>query len=283
MHRFRAVSVLFLLLLFLFSGTIRAQDTVSPVSYYTGMESLVSLVPVPREVSWYLPFKGTTQEKSLMLEIVKSGSYARKISIPLENDGSFDYVILMKDGPGVYTVTVFGSARSRSLSFEGVCYYTVNVKESVPGTFTGIYLNSKVLDFVNSSMGKTVGRGECWDLAQEALDMYGADWTRPLKFGIHLDPQKDEIKAGDIIQFRSVVLTEKLSDGRTRWEHYGAPDHTAVIYRVIGTNHYELAHQNTDNKRYVIKSEIDLNKKTSGAFYIYRPVVILIKANEFKP
>src|SRR5258708_3808675 len=66
--------------------------------------------------------------------------------------------------------------------------------------------NQRIIDFVNTVMGKKVGRGECWDLAHDALNKNDAKWDGSLKFGKLVDPQKDTIYPGDVIQFQNVVL-----------------------------------------------------------------------------
>jgi hypothetical protein len=139
-----------------------------------------------------------------------------------------------------------------------------------------VELNDKIIDFVTKAMGTTVGRGECWDLAQQALDANLADWTRPLAFGRTLNPETDAIKAGDIIQFSNLKITERLPGGIIRQESLGAPDHTAVIYRVLGKKRYTLAHQNVRGERSVITSDINLTKVTGGAYWIYRPAALMI-------
>ena len=44
-------------------------------------------------------------------------------------------------------------------------------------------LNKQVIDFVKSKISKKVGRGECWDLASEALKSIDAHWDGRYKFG----------------------------------------------------------------------------------------------------
>jgi len=268
----------------LLSGTsvfLHAKNTPAEINYYSGGEKAISLSPFSSTVSYYLPFKGTTRLKTVMLKIGKSGGSSRQIIIPLESNGSFNYIYLLKDGPGTYEMTVFGSNSPNSLSFSGILTFSVTTSEKTPDNMQKLYLNDKIIDFVNASMGKTIGRGECWDLAQEALDLNGADWTRPTNFGIPLNPDTDEIKPGDIIQFRSVKTTESLPGGVTRRETIGMPDHTGVIYKVIDKRHYEMADQNNNNRRFVIKSEVKLINITSGSFRIYRPVAVLIKGDQF--
>ncbi len=67
----------------------------------------------------------------------------------------------------------------------------------------------------------------------------------------------------------------------TEWylwrQTFGAPDHTAVIYKVLGKKHYTLAHQNVRGNRSVTKGDINLNKVTCGKYWIYRPVALMIQ------
>ena len=37
-------------------------------------------------------------------------------------------------------------------------------------------LNKGIITFVNSKMNKKVGKGECWDVANEALTLVNAKW-----------------------------------------------------------------------------------------------------------
>jgi len=65
-------------------------------------------------------------------------------------------------------------------------------------------LNQKIIKFVDSKMGKKVGRGECWDLAADALKLVGAKWDGNYKFGIKINPKEECVFPGDIIQFEGV-------------------------------------------------------------------------------
>jgi hypothetical protein len=131
-------------------------------------------------------------------------------------------------------------------------------------------LNTEVLTYVRSQVGKKVARGECWDLAAGALNTTGAKWDGQFGFGRHVDPKEDCIYPGDILQFDNVVLVEKSATG-TRTEQM--PKHTAIIYTVHGTGRYTIAHQNTSfSGRKVGLSEIDLANRTKGRIRAYRPV-----------
>lgn len=254
-----------------------AQSNSAAITWYTGGDAKLSLKPVPVDLSASVVFTGTTTEKLLIVTVAKKGGATRRNPIPLGPDGSFNVRYLIKDGYGTYTVTFHGSAQKNSLNYQGLGYFTHTVKEALPANLLRHELNDKVIAFVDKVLGTSVGSGECWDLAQEALDMNLAEWSRPTTFGIRLNPETDAIKAGDIIQFRSVKITEHLPGGRTQWETLGAPDHTAVIYKVLGKKNYILAHQNVGGKRTVMKSNINLANITGGQYWIYRPVALMIR------
>ena len=246
------------------------------MTWYTGGEARLSLKPVPPDMSSTILFAGKTTVKVLMVTVEKDGGVARTNPVPLAADGSFNVRYLIKEGSGTYTVSYHGSEEKNSQSYEGLGFFTHTVKKALPADLQRLELNGKVIAYVDKVLGTSVGRGECWDLAQQALDLNLADWNRQTSFGLTLNPDTDKIKAGDIIQFRTVKITEHLPGGATQWETLGAPDHTAVIYKVLGNKHYTLAHQNIGGKRSVMKSNINLAHVTSGQYWIYRPVALMI-------
>jgi len=131
------------------------------------------------------------------------------------------------------------------------------------------YLNKQIIEYVKTTIGTTVGRGECWDLANQALTQINAEWDHEYKYGKPLNPKKDTIYPGDLIQFEGVKI--KYKQGNTTYtetmEH-----HTAIIYRVIKKGVYELAHQNTGfSGRKVGLSTLDISTIVNGKVSIYRP------------
>jgi hypothetical protein len=124
-------------------------------------------------------------------------------------------------------------------------------------------------------MGKTVGKGECWDLAQRALDINSADWQRTLQFGTPLNPENESILPGDIIQMTNV----KLKMGR-KIEYFGLPKHTAIVYEVLLPNIFIIAHQNVYNKKFVLTSKFNLRHLAKGAVQFFRPQAGLIPASQ---
>lgn len=122
----------------------------------------------------------------------------------------------------------------------------------------------KILAFCDDHKGKKVGKGECWDLAKEALDKAEATWTPPYQFGKELK-KKEPVLAGDIIQFEKVKI--EYPDGA--WKEF--PHHTAIIYKTSGLNKFTIAEQNANGKKLVVFSEIDLSYVKKGKYTIYRP------------
>lgn len=134
-------------------------------------------------------------------------------------------------------------------------------------------LNREVINYTESVLGKKVDRGECWDLAYQALTRIDAKWDMKFKYGKLLDPKKDIVYAGDIIQFKDVMMeykNETPEGTEIRRETMG--QHTAVVYRVNGKGDYELAHQNTSfSGRKVGISRFVLANMKKGKIWVYRP------------
>ncbi len=139
--------------------------------------------------------------------------------------------------------------------------------------FLSSFLNSKaqtdavakkVVAYCDANKGKKVGKGECWDLAKEALNSAGATWTPPYVFGKALG-KKDPLQAGDILQFEKVKI--EYPDGS--WKEL--PHHTAIVHSVVEGTKLIIAEQNANGKRFVILSEIDLSFVKKGKVTAYRP------------
>jgi hypothetical protein len=130
-------------------------------------------------------------------------------------------------------------------------------------------INQQIVDYVKSVIGTKVDRGECWDLANEALTRVNAQWDHKFNYGEEVNPEKDSIYPGDIIHFENVVLKYK-KDNAIYSENY--PQHTAIVYRVLGPGEYEIAHQNTSfTGKKVGLSTLRLKDKKSGKWKFYRP------------
>ena len=129
-------------------------------------------------------------------------------------------------------------------------------------------LNKSIITWASTQVNKKVGTGQCWDLAQQALNKSGAKWDglygfgKPLKKGECLMP-------GDIVQFEK-VKTNRLVNGSEFREDF--PHHTAIIYSVTSSDQIQLIHQNTGyNGKKVAISDFFFSSIKSGKFTVFRP------------
>ncbi|MBT4866897.1 MAG: CHAP domain-containing protein [Planctomycetaceae bacterium] len=130
--------------------------------------------------------------------------------------------------------------------------------------FVGIpRLNRRVLQFALSQMGRKVGNGECWTLADQALRQSGARGAINFNFGRQIPLA--QIQPGDILQFKSARF-----DFGNSFYFFGAPDHTVVVLGVEGTK-VTILHQNF-GKKIVTKLTVDFKNMTKGKVWAWRPV-----------
>jgi hypothetical protein len=112
-------------------------------------------------------------------------------------------------------------------------------------------------------MGKKVDRGECWDLANAALNYAEAQWEAPFNFGSKIDIKKQSLMPGDILQFSNTNM--KFPNGSMTF-----PKHTAVVYKAMDKK-ITILHQNFNSRRYVDTLTIDLDYIKSGKLEAFRP------------
>lgn len=131
-------------------------------------------------------------------------------------------------------------------------------------------LNKQILAFVKTKINKKVGRGECWDLASEALNSVGAKWDHDFEFGKIVNPKSECIFPGDIMQFEGVELDYRK--GNTIY-HEDLAHHTAIIYEVKTKGSFMLAQQNTNTGGKKVSLEpFDMSSVSKGQYKIFRPV-----------
>jgi hypothetical protein len=130
--------------------------------------------------------------------------------------------------------------------------------------------NAAIVEYVESVMGTQVDRGECWDLANQALKRVDAKWDGQYVYGKAIDYETEPVYPGDIVHFRKVTI--KQTEGLTTYTQT-MEEHTAIIVKVFAVGVYDLAHQNTSfSGRKVGVSPIDLNGLVKGKVTIYRPI-----------
>lgn len=130
-------------------------------------------------------------------------------------------------------------------------------------------LNKKIIAFIKTKIKKKVGNGQCWTLAQQALNSVDAKWDGLYVYGNLLNPKTDCIYPGDIIQFEKIKIEYTNGNG---WYQEEMGHHTAIIYKVNAKGNYDLADQNfgKGRKRVGITNH-EIKNITQGEFFIYRP------------
>ena len=131
-------------------------------------------------------------------------------------------------------------------------------------------LGEPVAAFAEAAVGTRVGRGECWDLAQYALNEAGARWDGFYAFGEKLDTTKVPVQRGDVVQFEGVVVERRTGSTLTQ-ESMG--HHTAIVLSVGASGRYTLAHQNFGRGgRKVSRYELVMADVTRGGIMFFRPL-----------
>ncbi len=135
-------------------------------------------------------------------------------------------------------------------------------------------INQQIIEYVKSTIGTKVNRGECWDLAYEALTRHECMWDWEYEYGELYNPEDEIVFPGDLIQFENVIV--KYKKGNVMFtENMG--HHTAIVYRIIDQEKkiFELAHQNTEfSGKKVGLSEFNLNQVVEGEIMFYHPVAM---------
>jgi hypothetical protein len=154
-----------------------------------------------------------------------------------------------------------------------LCFCTVLTFTTLKAQDTIPPMNRTIVEYVSTVIGKKVDRGECWDLANQALKRVDAKWDLKFKYGKLLDPKKDTIYPGDIIQFKNVLVEYKTEiEGGTQISRETMGQHTAIVFKVNAPGDFQLAHQNTEfSGRKVGVSRFVLKNIKRGKIWIYRP------------
>jgi hypothetical protein len=131
-------------------------------------------------------------------------------------------------------------------------------------------LNQQVLAYANSQLGATVGDGQCWTLADQALAYAGAHRPGVDGYGVNVFGRQipvNQVRPGDVIQFEGVRFD--YPDGS--WMEM--PHHTAIVEAVQGSKIQVIQQNfgNTPQERVVRTTWLDLSAKTRGTMTYFRP------------
>lgn len=141
-----------------------------------------------------------------------------------------------------------------------------------------------VASWCEHRFGQQVGRGECWDLAHDALlkgcgkHAFVSTYTHhgfPIlqvegsSVGvIPIGETADEIRRGDILQFYTAKFVNKETGA---YKTVGEPDHTSVVLENTGDK-IIVAEQNVNGMRTVCKGDYTVREIVEGKLIAYRPV-----------
>lgn len=121
----------------------------------------------------------------------------------------------------------------------------------------------RVAAYCLAQHGRKVGNGECWTLADEAFKSAGT--RRPGKdmrvWGRVVNPAKEEIKPGDVVEFRSAWFSDGVVTGA---------EHTAVVVKGGSQGGFTIAEQNWGKKTVRLR-EMSLKTLVRGKVMVYRP------------
>lgn len=132
--------------------------------------------------------------------------------------------------------------------------------------------NKKVIEYVNSQIGKKVKTGKCFDLVDAALISVDQNWrdkhSTETKIVYGKTIKSKNVKPGDIIHYSNTVIN--YSDGSIG----EARSHVGVVIEVIGEGIFKTAEQNVNCKSLkeskVVIKELDLSTVQKGKIEFYR-------------
>lgn len=146
----------------------------------------------------------------------------------------------------------------------------------------------KIVEYAKSQLGKQVGNGECWTLANEAMKTAGTKssfnftdtpnkgdyvWGT-LSFGLEGKGAKEtgalkDVKPGDVMQFRDAKFSGRKGNGTYTMT---ASHHTAVVLKADTTaKTITILHQNWNGKKTVAEETLTLGDLKDGWIKVYRP------------
>jgi hypothetical protein len=150
----------------------------------------------------------------------------------------------------------------------------------------------KLASWCENQIGKQVGNGECWTLANDGLTAVASECkarrqepcmaSQSYVHGALLyqqicprPPQSPEgilaagVARGDIVQFWKARFEAR--DGRS-WKSAGAPDHTAVVIGVERNGELRVLEQNIGGVKIVKEGSYNVGELIEGELRIFRAV-----------
>lgn len=140
----------------------------------------------------------------------------------------------------------------------------------------------RIVSYLTSRLGNTIGAGECWDAAENAIRDIGAARPGSALYVWGTVVQHADLQPGDILQFSQFTVTVTQADGSWAQNTFGAPRHTAIVESINSDGSVNILHQNYSGARNVTQlanvfltngSAGGATVTTSGSVTRYRPQV----------
>lgn len=158
---------------------------------------------------------------------------------------------------------------------------------NVPWTYPSLPpLNAELWSYSKANLGRQVGDGQCAELPDVALRLYGAAsfyelgpsagtnvdyvWGDLVNIVTPQQPRMINVLPGDVIQFANADF--KWATSNTSWQTSIDTHHTAVVQAVSadGAN-VCVFQQNAGGKLYVTYGFFEVSGMTQGVMHVYRP------------
>ena len=137
-----------------------------------------------------------------------------------------------------------------------------------------------VLKYAQTQVGhKAVGRGQCWDLPEKALDYAKAKTPNDLGNDLYQWGEEislSEARPGDILQFDNVRVTKitTKADGSwtSKWYEF-RPLHSAIVETVGKDNLFTVINQHINKSHKVMRLDLNLSpENVTGTIKAFRPL-----------
>ena len=220
---------------------------VRTVSKQIPPRSLTMTEPPPSEI-----YTADVDSYSCNVQVNKTGKISEKIET---------FEITRADRSKV-TLTIKQISGAPSASLEAVIEQFVKLSSGELDRIAQEH-GSKIIAFCQFHFGRRVGDGECWSLAQKALEY--ADCAPPIGYNFGQQIELKDVKPGDVMQFKSCVF-ESPGSGK----HFaGNPNHTAIVAGQVAGSMVPVFEQ---NPKPCSLSTYDLSTLTSGQITYFRPL-----------
>lgn len=199
--------------------------------------------------------RGRTEVVRFTPQVIKGAADLTKADVVIVG------IAQLSAGGGRFMFTAYDNSGSKRI---GGADLTLNANDITPAANTPP-ANRRMITWIEQQMGKKIGRGECTDLATEALKQVGATVLGGYVWGKEL-PAGTTPLPGDVIQLEDAQIGTRTT-----------VHHTVVVWEVLGPRHVRVLHQNwaggKEEGRKVGPGAYDFTRLKDGEVHMFRPIV----------